>query len=204
MTHSRPPTVAAWLLNHLGTTRQNDSFAGDLTEEYARGRSQAWYWRQVLLAILIGSWSEIRRHKLLALRALATGWMVIFLESRFLYPIFFRQWWSVAHSSQLLFAAPTLLWTPVSAMTGWLVGRLHRPRHIAFVLLFAVSMEVWGCQQLPWAYTLFLDSLSDSRYLPYLAGITSGLIVAPLSILIGGLYSAPKKHIEAQNQRVSA
>jgi hypothetical protein len=40
---SRPPTVATWLLKHFRSGPRNDSLIGDLTEEYRRGRSSAWY-----------------------------------------------------------------------------------------------------------------------------------------------------------------
>lgn len=37
------------------------------------------YWRQVLGAIVTGSVNDIRAHRLLALRAMATGWIVLLL-----------------------------------------------------------------------------------------------------------------------------
>jgi hypothetical protein len=49
------------------------ALAGDLLEERARGRSKVWYWRQVLIAIWTGIWSTVFAHKVLALRAVATG-----------------------------------------------------------------------------------------------------------------------------------
>ena len=47
-----PPRLATWLLGHLNGT--NEALAGDLLEEYRHGRSAAWYWRQVMKAILVG------------------------------------------------------------------------------------------------------------------------------------------------------
>ena len=47
-----PPRLATWLLQHLNGT--NEALAGDLLEEYRHGRSAAWYWRQVMSAILVG------------------------------------------------------------------------------------------------------------------------------------------------------
>lgn len=51
MTQRNPPEIATWLLEHIG--RKNPSLAGDLIEEYRHGRSIAWYWRQVLIAIIV-------------------------------------------------------------------------------------------------------------------------------------------------------
>jgi hypothetical protein len=73
----QPPTAATWLLNKFGCA--NDALKGDLVEEYGRGRSRAWYWRQVLIAIAIGFSTEVIAHKLLALRAVITGWAVFYL-----------------------------------------------------------------------------------------------------------------------------
>lgn len=73
------------MLERLGI---DSALAGDLLEERARGRSTIWYWRQILAATWIGVWSAIFAHKLLALRAVATGCAVnalwLFLWSHFL------------------------------------------------------------------------------------------------------------------------
>ena len=53
MTSSNPPTVATWLLEHLQSGSRNDHITGDLMEAYQRGRSRAWYWKQVLAAIIV-------------------------------------------------------------------------------------------------------------------------------------------------------
>ena len=48
------PALATTLLLRLGPG--DESFAGDLAEEYAAGRSRAWYWRQVLaLGVIVGA-----------------------------------------------------------------------------------------------------------------------------------------------------
>ncbi len=208
MKSSGLPAVATWLLNHLTDAPQNDSLTGDLTEEYARGRSRTWYWKQVLAAILVGFWTEISAHKLLALRALAIGWTVLYLDGlypRLLSPILFRLWWPFAHKSPLVFQfGSMLLWIPFFVMTGWLVGRLHRPHHAAMVLLFTASVGIWGLQGLPFTYSLLLDSFSDTRYLPYLVvGTLYSWILEPMSILLGGLLSAPRRNDRPQEQRVA-
>jgi hypothetical protein len=54
MKQSRPPAIAAWLLEHLAFIGGNEALAGDLEEEFRHGRSTTWYWRQVGSAIAIG------------------------------------------------------------------------------------------------------------------------------------------------------
>ena len=52
-----PPPFASWLLRRLAC--DNEALTGDLWEEYRRGRSGAWYWRQTLMAIMVGRSREI-------------------------------------------------------------------------------------------------------------------------------------------------
>jgi hypothetical protein len=49
----RPPILATKLLERLASGPHGDALAGDLIEQYREGRSAAWYWRQVLLAIVV-------------------------------------------------------------------------------------------------------------------------------------------------------
>ena len=76
-------TAVAWIFERLGL---DVALAGDLMEEYARGRSTLWYWRQVLAAIWTGIWGAIFHHKLLAVRAVVTGcavngvWLFLWLN----------------------------------------------------------------------------------------------------------------------------
>ena len=70
MTQSKPPALASWMLDHLLWGGRNEALAGDLLEEFQRRRSVAWYWRQVLGAIVASVTGELRRHwKLLSLEA---------------------------------------------------------------------------------------------------------------------------------------
>jgi signal peptidase I len=45
-----PPRLATWLLQHAVSPYHRESLIGDLLETYRAGRTDAWYWRQVLLA----------------------------------------------------------------------------------------------------------------------------------------------------------
>jgi hypothetical protein len=60
MNSSKPPALVTWLVEHLIPGNRNEALAGDLLEQFSQGRSVAWYWRQALIAILIGFLKEWR------------------------------------------------------------------------------------------------------------------------------------------------
>jgi hypothetical protein len=60
MKPSKPPALATWMLEHLLWGGRNEALAGDLLEEFQRRRSAAWYWRQVIGAILASLSNEAR------------------------------------------------------------------------------------------------------------------------------------------------
>jgi hypothetical protein len=60
MIERAPPKLALWLLKVWGSPYRNEALAGDLIEQYQEGRSRAWYWRQVVAAILGARWRFIR------------------------------------------------------------------------------------------------------------------------------------------------
>jgi hypothetical protein len=53
MNTRKPPRLAIWLLERLGTGYHGESLAGDLIEQYKHGKSQLWLWRQVAFAIVL-------------------------------------------------------------------------------------------------------------------------------------------------------
>lgn len=52
-----PPPLASWVLEHLSAGEQDEALAGDLLEEFRTGRTDAWYWSQVLAAVAV-KWFE--------------------------------------------------------------------------------------------------------------------------------------------------
>jgi hypothetical protein len=50
--------LALWLLGHLA--HRNEPLAGDLLEQFRGGRSVLWLWSQLVFAILIGSFRQLR------------------------------------------------------------------------------------------------------------------------------------------------
>ena len=47
-------------MEHLASSYQREALVGDLFEEYQRGRSRLWYWRQAGLAVLYAAlrWAQ--------------------------------------------------------------------------------------------------------------------------------------------------
>ena len=71
---SRMLALAEFLLARFGIPQGHESLMGDLVEDYGSGRSALWLLRQTANAITSTVARDIRNHKLLAVRAIATGW----------------------------------------------------------------------------------------------------------------------------------
>jgi hypothetical protein len=81
MRSSKPPVLATWLVEHLIPGPRNEALAGDLLEQFSQGRSVTWYWREVLVAILMRFLKEWR---ILAWAAVVTVcWAFPFYYGRF-------------------------------------------------------------------------------------------------------------------------
>lgn len=52
-----PPPIASWILERFMPNGCDEALAGDLLESFRAGRSVNWYWRQVLIAVLLG-WTK--------------------------------------------------------------------------------------------------------------------------------------------------
>jgi hypothetical protein len=70
MIRSQPSFLVLALLRFIAT--ENEALAGDLAEEWRRGRSTRWVWRQLLRALVVVSWQK-RRAKPAELRLVATA-----------------------------------------------------------------------------------------------------------------------------------
>ncbi len=82
MHRTEPPPLATWMLEHLTPANRDEALAGDLLEVFRTGRSNGWYWRQVLAACVVAWFRSLRsRMPLLVFAlvwsALAPAWAVL-------------------------------------------------------------------------------------------------------------------------------
>jgi hypothetical protein len=50
---SQPPRIAKALLKIFGNDSNSDAILGDIAERFRTGKSRAWYWKEVLIAIAL-------------------------------------------------------------------------------------------------------------------------------------------------------
>ena len=204
------PALATTLLLRLGP--DDESFAGDLAEEYAAGRSRAWYLRQVLSAIVLTSMRQIAAHPMRAAVAVLTGWATLLVFFAFGDRVagtlaawvwgWDRQrayetgvWWPFWITAQIVSYSGFVL-------SALVVVRTHRrqagPTLVAYaasmfvaLIASAVTIEMLGRlwdNRVPVPHTLFYVV---SVALPYCW--RSGVLLAPTAILIAGLLGTPRR-----------
>lgn len=175
-----PPALLTWLAQRL---LSNQALLGDLVEQFGSGRSAAWYWRQALGSILLGSYQDVRLHKLMTLRAIVVGWGVLTVP------------WSIVRTIVRTFGFPlhlglfevsyVLFMSIVAFASGWVVRRWHPPGMVLgyglFVLLFGLGWLVVFAVEQPhiyYAYPFFFPAWAVVQVLYF------------LSIMLGGLWGA--------------
>ena len=118
-----PPAFGAWLLARAA----DDALAGDITEEYSAGRSRLWYWREVLIAALVGVTMSVRQHWWRTLEATVIAW--VFMTA---WGLVAANEWREWHQNDQITAVTR--WVGYF-LSGLIVGRYFRLPMIASVLL---------------------------------------------------------------------
>jgi hypothetical protein len=191
--------AVVWIFERLGL---DVALAGDLLEECARGRSTIWYWRQVRIAIWVRIWGVIFHHKLLALRAVATGCAVnavwLLLWEKFLH---FGLPSTPRISTESIASLLVILLTQVA--TGWIVARTHRAHAIPMVLVFVSWLVVWFLAgSFSEAERLLAASIDQPRFRPYLAWYFMPIFTETAGLLVGGIVGAGAQGSSASTRAI--
>jgi hypothetical protein len=174
MTIQRPPRLATWLLERLGSTIVEAALVGDLFEAYQTRRSPFWYWRQVVAAIGVGAYRDARHHLPVAIGAAVSGLCIAAA------PV----WLLTATSADALSNVPLPLWTQVptawlvvfgsALLSGWFVSRLFRAHRAAAVISLAAAIVIAGAIFLPSAADIGPLALGSVLLLDALAAVGGG------------------------------
>jgi len=199
MTVIDPPRLATWLLQRFAVGHRGDSLVGDLLERYQHKRSPAWYWSQVITAILARTTRDVAAHKLLAVRAVVIGalagvlfsvpihWLAEFSRDSindWLAASGHYSFWPVFLSGPL---SVTLFECVAGAAIGATVARLHQAHAAAMVCLVSASFLLFEE-----GLVALLLSTQPHAPMPQAALILPPLLAVgkPLSVLVSGLLSA--------------
>jgi hypothetical protein len=96
MRSSKPPTLAAWLLEYLTPGDKHDALVGDLLEEFQHRCSAAWFWRQVLHAIPASLFHEMCAHSVVRSVEFGLTWVWVDFVMFHLLPYLRAQLWVMA------------------------------------------------------------------------------------------------------------
>jgi hypothetical protein len=109
----------------------NDALHGDLLEEFAAGRSRAWYWRQVAAAAGVAAARPVRAHGLSGLEPAMLGVIMLFMLGFYVVFVVNVTDWLLRFEGVHVFSrVPSWLaqWpvlAPVLALGGgWVAGRV--------------------------------------------------------------------------------
>lgn len=188
------PTFSTRLVKRLVPAQDHEALLGDITEEKRR-RSRLWYWGQVCALIVVGSWRDLRRHPVLALRAIGIGitaLVAMFAPALALLRVvrvlseggyYLGPYWLTLPSSTIRWI-PALMNTFGFGAAGWAIARSHRSHGITMLMPFALLSCLIPAIALvnlarhvgPWIFVT-----------PPRIGPLASTLSIPLCVLLGGL-----------------
>jgi hypothetical protein len=178
--------VATWLLERLCA---DVALAGDLVEQYREGKSLVWYWKQAIAAVGAYSASQIMEHKWLAIRAIATGYVIWYvLNNLFLHGVLKPL--MATDDGTALRVVYMFIGYSFWIANGWIIARLHRPYSTAMVMAYVLWAIV---ASVPAVYAAF-SALGDPNG-PSLTWEIWTRLATVVSLIVGGVLSTHRDQI---------
>lgn len=193
MTSLQSSVLGTWLLDRFCG---EPAIAGDLLQEYRKGQSTLWYWKEVLAAVCVYSASTVWEHKWLTARAIATGWLFSTIVIKGGMRDFVHPWWDGVAPPALY---PCIAYVPW-LLNGWLIGRLHRPYSTAMVSAYAVWLIVRSISPV---YSAAVDALAGVQGSAFLWEFSSRLSTV-FVMVCGGTLCAYRDQVLAARRAMSS
>jgi hypothetical protein len=168
---------------------------GDLTEQFADGRSRFWYWRQATGAIAVNLRRALFTDAPSFIAAVLMGYAANSLW-RLGNSLVFEPLYGALDASPHPLALDTLarfstlrvsqfLLTALAFVSGWIVTRIHRTHQRAVVLAFAVAVIA---PRLPGNADLFAGLIQHAQPLSALVPALMPTALQGLCVLVAGLW----------------
>jgi hypothetical protein len=212
------PALATAVVLRLGP--QDESFVGDLVEEYESGRSRAWYWREALSAALLTSVRQIGARPARAFAAILTGWgtsllLFLLLGDRTANGLAGWLWnWDRQTAYETGVWWPFWITASLVSYSGFglsalAVVRLYRPPAGPMLMAYAASMLLGliASSLLIEVLTRRTGAVPVPHTLFYVVSVAlphcwrAGLLLAPMIILVAGLCGCPSSGEPASPKR---
>ena len=211
--NTQAPRIANWLLQHFGSSPNNDVVIGDLNERYRQGRSRTWYWHQVIAAIISSVFTEVRSDRLTAARSVVLGLILVHAIAKLMFNLFGRLLAMSLHArfvnEALFYEGPLPHWVffslsififIIGIWSGWMIARFHKGRQ-AMVLLYGAATLLWlsgfamieGVEKSP---------LAGPGHSPSLYCLNSAILFS--GIVLGGSFFRSSRRHATPPQRVAS
>ena len=180
----RPPRLARWLLNHFGCSPNNEALIGDLDEQYRKRHSRRWYWKQVLVTVVVSLRNEVRNPQRLDFPAIFAAWIVFGTVFAALFPALGRC---------------TVLVCFAGFGSGLTVGAFSSSGRFLNALVYAITVNLYwigfGIVSSPYApallfYKIIFPGLSRSAQISTHT-MVGNMIVLNLFIWLGAISGHP-------------
>ena len=194
------------LLKRLLPAHDHEALLGDLHEERRRGRSLLWYGSQILAALVVGSWRDVRKHPILAMRGIATGLLALKAYFAIIMAIarvvtvlsnggyYVGGYWLTLPLHPIPERYGVLMVFLINsfgfALSGWAVVRLHRAYGLAMAMPYLSVMSLLSLVPLT---VIVMDAGPGTRTMPLVqvAWIVGSLFASiPGGVLLGGILGA--------------